>query len=176
LELYDQHVSANHLDIGVGTGYFLDHCRFPTANPRLALLDLNRNSLNKSARHLDRYDPEIYPWNALELDQLDIESFDSVAMTNLLHCLPGTMKSKRTVFEHVKALLNPGGVVFGSTILYRGVKRGFWARYQMAVSNIMGIMCNKQDDPEALEQNLQQVFPASSVNIIGCEALFWART
>ncbi len=39
LTLYDQYVSANHLDIGVGTGYFLDHCRFPAANPRLALMD-----------------------------------------------------------------------------------------------------------------------------------------
>lgn len=175
LELYDQHVSANHLDIGVGTGYFLDHCKFPTAHPRLALLDLNRNSLNKSARRLERHDPEIYHWNVLELDQLDVEGFDSIALMNLLHCLPGTMKDKKTVFEHVKALLKPGGLMFGSTLVYRGVKRGLWARYQLAVNNILGVMCNKQDDPQGLEQNLRQVFPKSCVNIVGCEALFWAR-
>jgi hypothetical protein len=29
LELYDRSVSANHLDVGVGTGYFLDRCRVP---------------------------------------------------------------------------------------------------------------------------------------------------
>ncbi len=45
LGLYDQYVSANHLDIGVGTGYFLDHCKIPAANPRIALMDLNPNSL-----------------------------------------------------------------------------------------------------------------------------------
>jgi hypothetical protein len=33
LEHYNQHVSGAHLDIGVGTGYFLDKCRFPTAQP-----------------------------------------------------------------------------------------------------------------------------------------------
>ena len=26
---YNWHVSANHLDVGVGTGYFPDRCRFP---------------------------------------------------------------------------------------------------------------------------------------------------
>jgi hypothetical protein len=29
VEHYNLHVSANHLDVGVGTGYFLDHCTFP---------------------------------------------------------------------------------------------------------------------------------------------------
>ena len=28
---YNLHVSANHLDVGVGTGYFLDHCHVPRA-------------------------------------------------------------------------------------------------------------------------------------------------
>ena len=32
---YDRHVSANHLDVGVGTGYFLDRCTFPSITPRL---------------------------------------------------------------------------------------------------------------------------------------------
>ena len=39
---YERHVTANHLDVGVGTGYFLDRCRFPSTTPRIALLDLNR--------------------------------------------------------------------------------------------------------------------------------------
>src|SRR5687768_2190711 len=30
---YDQHASGSHLDVGVGTGYFLDHCTFPNACP-----------------------------------------------------------------------------------------------------------------------------------------------
>ena len=35
LALYDANVSANHLDAGVATGFFLDACRFPVARPRL---------------------------------------------------------------------------------------------------------------------------------------------
>src|SRR5579871_5854730 len=60
LDFYNHNISANHLDIGVGTGYFLDKCEFPSATPRLALLDLNPNSLSASARRLVRYRPEAH--------------------------------------------------------------------------------------------------------------------
>src|ERR1043165_996739 len=33
---YREHVTSNHADIGVGTGYFLDRCDFEST-PRLAL-------------------------------------------------------------------------------------------------------------------------------------------
>jgi len=48
LELYNQYVSANHLDIGVGTGYFLDKCKFPGTNIRLALMDSSPNPLHRT--------------------------------------------------------------------------------------------------------------------------------
>ena len=43
LAFYNDHITANHLDVGVGTGYYLDRCRFPTDSPRVALLDMNVN-------------------------------------------------------------------------------------------------------------------------------------
>src|SRR3954471_6059932 len=49
LEHYNRNVGAVHLDVGVGTGYFLDHCRFPVSNPTIALYDLNPNSLRATA-------------------------------------------------------------------------------------------------------------------------------
>src|SRR5207253_3226886 len=55
LKQYDALVTGNHLDVGVGSGYFLDRCRFPTTRPRLSLLDLNVNSLTYTARRLRRY-------------------------------------------------------------------------------------------------------------------------
>jgi len=33
LERYDSHVGARHLDVGVGTGWFLDHCRWTGREP-----------------------------------------------------------------------------------------------------------------------------------------------
>lgn len=85
---YNRHISANHLDVGVGTGYFLDRCRFPTPTPRLALEALNENALAFTARRLARYRPDVYRRNALTPITLDAARFDSVGMNDLLHCLP----------------------------------------------------------------------------------------
>lgn len=175
LELYNQYVSANHLDIGVGTGYFLDHCRFPVANPRLALMDLNSNSLEMSKNRLERYNPEIYNVSVLDINKTELRNFDSIALTNLLHCLPGTMKMKGIVFENIRSLLNPGGVIFGSTILWNGVDNSFLAKYFINVNNARGVMTNKQDDLDGLKRNLEQHFSESYVKTIGSMALFWAR-
>ena len=37
LAAYRRHLSNNHLEVGVGTGYFLDRARFSDAAPRVAL-------------------------------------------------------------------------------------------------------------------------------------------
>ena len=68
LALYDRHVTANHLDVGVGSGYFLDRCRFPTDRPRLGLMDLNPNCLDATANRAARYQPEVYRANCTGSD------------------------------------------------------------------------------------------------------------
>lgn len=56
---------SNHLEVGVGTGYFLDRSSFPVPEPRLALLDLNPHWLKHTEARLARYTPEVYRANAL---------------------------------------------------------------------------------------------------------------
>ena len=172
---YNKYVSGDHLDIGVGTGYFMDKCRFPSQNPSIVLLDLNKNSLEVAVRRLARYKPQTYLRNALEKFDLENRKFDSIGMMNLLHCLPGDMSTKSVVFDHAKEVLNPGGVIFGSTILYRGVKRNLLATITLILDNRMGVMTNLEDDVEVLKSNLKEKFSESGVEIIGCMALFWAR-
>jgi len=94
-------------------------------------------------------------------------------MMNLLHCLPGDIRSKSVVFENLKALLNDGGVIFGSTILADSVKKNLLATYTLKISNRMGFMTNLHDDPEGLAQVLSQHFSQSRLKVIGCVALFW---
>jgi ubiquinone/menaquinone biosynthesis C-methylase UbiE len=175
IRLYNQHISANHLDVGVGTGYFLDKCTFPVPSPRLVLVDLKPNSLAVARKRLTRYFPQSYRRNVLEPLEIDGPPFDSIAVNHLLHCLPVTMQAKGTVFEHLKALLNPGGVIFGTTLLYGGVKRSFLATFTYYWLNLLGIMTNKQDDVEGLKQNLTRHFTESNIEVIGCGALFWGR-
>jgi hypothetical protein len=176
LELYDRSISANHLDVGVGTGYFLDRCRFPHPRPRLALLDLNPNSLRVAARRLARFQPEIYRANVLDPIATAGPRFDSVGASCLLHCLPGAMRTKAVVFDHLKALLNSSGVLFGATLLGGGVEPGWAARQAMKFFNAKRIFTNHEDDLLGLRDELARRFAEISVQVVGCVALFTGRT
>jgi len=172
LEHYEEHVSTNHLDVGVGTGYFLDRCRFASPSPRLALMDLNSNCLAVARGRLARYHPEVYRANVLEPIPLAAPKFDSVGMNYLLHCLPGSIRSKGVVFQHLKALLNPGGVLFGATLLHDGVQRNWLARRVMDRNNAHGIFSNTEDDLEGLRWVLSQHLTEPAVVVVGCVAIF----
>jgi hypothetical protein len=173
---YDEHVSANHLDVGVGTGYFLDRCHWPAAAPRLALVDLHENCLDVAGRRVARYDPETYCANVLEPVVIDAARFDSVGLNYLLHCLPGSIRDKADVVGHLGALANPGSVVFGATLLHDGVRRNWLARQVMARNNAHGIFCNAEDDLDGLRWALAQHLHDTEVQVVGCAALFSGRT
>jgi ubiquinone/menaquinone biosynthesis C-methylase UbiE len=175
LELYNQHVTLNHLDVGVGTGYFLDHCSFPSGKPRIILADLNTNSLEVTRKRLSRYAPTIVVADALKPINLDVESFDSAAINGLLHCLPRTIQTKSVVFDHLKPLLKPGGVIFGCTILNKGMKKSMPAQLMMNWLNFIKVFTNREDGLQDLKNELSRRFPGNDVQTIGCMALFWAR-
>jgi len=175
LDFYNQHISDKHLDIGVGTGYFLDRCRFPSTAPKIALFDLNPHSLAKSAKRLRRYNPSCYMGNALHRIDIGMSGFDSISLNYLLHCLPGNLASKSIVFEHVKPLLRDGGVIFGSTILGEGVRHNPLAKQLMKIYNAKGIFSNLSDRQSDLEAGLKAHFDEHTIHIAGCVALFSAR-
>jgi SAM-dependent methyltransferase len=175
VEHYDANVSARHLDIGVATGALLDACRFPAHDPQLTLMDLNPNSLAAASRRLARYAPRTHRANVLEDWGLEPASFDSVAMTHILHCLPGTMAEKGVAFEHAHRTLAPGGTFFGATILGKDVALNPLARRTLATNNRLGVLHNLDDGPAELDAALAAVFPTRTVVIHGAVALFAAR-
>lgn len=175
IKLYNNNISANHLDIGIGTGYFLDKCNFPEPNPRLALMDLNKTCLKIAAKRLSRYRPEIYQRNILEPLDIDTTKFDSIGILNVLHCLPGDMEHKATAFENIKSMLNPGGIVFGSTILGKGIRNSIMATLALTVSNVIGTMSNRGDGLEGLQSSLSKHFSESRIDLVGNEAIFRAK-
>ena len=120
LELYSANISANHLEAGTGTGFFLDRARGP-AFERLVLLDINQNCLDRAARRLARFRPSVRQANLLARLPRGLDRFDSVGLTYVLHCLPGRLKEKLAAVDHLKPLMREGAVLFGATILGRGV-------------------------------------------------------
>jgi ubiquinone/menaquinone biosynthesis C-methylase UbiE len=175
VRLYDANVSANHLDIGVGTGYFLDRCRFPSPRPRLVLMDLNPNCLAATAHRVRRFAPETVVANVLDPIAYRGEPFDSIGLNFVLHCLPGTIPAKSAVFDHLLPLLKPGGVVFGSTLLGVRVRSGFLARRLSRMYNRRGIFSNGEDSRADLETALAARFRDVTIDTVGCAALFTAR-
>ena len=176
VEGYDRHVGARHLDIGVGTGFFLDRCRWPVDRPEITLLDLNPNSLARAARRIRRYAPQTVRASALEPLPLGEKRYDSVGLNFLLHCLPGPIEEKtRTVVQGVKPHLDPGAVVFGSTILGRGVHHNAIGSALMRSYNRKGVFSNLDDDQEGLERALSAELSAVETEVVGTVALFSAR-
>lgn len=172
---HDRHITANHLDVGVGTGYFLDRSRFPSPDPRVVLMDPNQACLDAAGRRLARYEPERIRASVLDPVDYDGGPFDSVSMTYLLHCLPGTIDQKAIAVEHVVQLTAPGAVVFGATLLSGGVDRTWYARAVMRWNNQRGIFANANDDVEGLHRALEEHLDDVTIEIIGCAALFAGR-
>jgi 2-polyprenyl-3-methyl-5-hydroxy-6-metoxy-1,4-benzoquinol methylase len=174
---YDRHVSANHVDVGVGTGYFLDRCRFPatSAPVRVALLDISTNCLEVASKRIARLQPETIVANVLEPIAYDGPRFDSVGLNYVLHCLPGDMESKAVAVDHLLALANPGASVFGATLLHDGVDRNWLARKVMARNNAHGIFSNTEDSLDALRTVLSARLSSVSVETVGCVGIFAGR-
>lgn len=175
LDLYRRHVSAKHLDLGVGTGYFLDRCGFPVAEPRIALIDLNPTCLAVAAKRIARYQPEQHRANLLAPLTGVPGGFDSVSLTYLLHCLPGGMAEKAAVLDHLRPLMNPGATIFGATLLSEGVPRSALARGLARLYNRKGVFGNAEDSLVGLEAALTARFEVLELETVGCAALFVAK-
>ncbi|MEM8935645.1 MAG: class I SAM-dependent methyltransferase [Pseudomonadota bacterium] len=172
--LYDRNAKARHLDIGVGTGYFLDTCKWPVPNPEIALADLNLNSLQAAAKRIARYAPTLQQHNVFE-EFSPAEPFDSVGLNFLLHCLPGDgLLEKATIFDSLRNIIAPSSRVFGSTITYDAAHRSGPATWLMSAYNRRGVFSNKNDLGDDLIAGLESRFATVATERYGSVLLFEA--
>ncbi|MGV4987459.1 class I SAM-dependent methyltransferase [Streptomyces sp. NRAIS4] len=172
--MFDRNVSPDHLDVGVGTGYFLDNCR-TAPGQAITLADLNEHSLRHAARRLARFEVRTVRANALEPLPLPEAAFGSASTNFLLHCVPGTIRQKAKVLDHVAACVRPGGRIFGATVLTQGVPVGAAARAAFSAWNWRGVMHNSEDSLDDLRTELAARFPTHQLSVHGCTALFEAE-
>jgi 2-polyprenyl-3-methyl-5-hydroxy-6-metoxy-1,4-benzoquinol methylase len=173
--LYRKQLGSRHLDIGVGTGYFLDRAAFPDSHPDVTLLDPNEECLNAAAARISRYNPKCVRADALVPWPETLGQFASIGLNYVLHCLPGTMAQKCVLLDHLQPHLSEDGVVFGATILQGGAPRSGIARKLMAIYNKKGVFSNENDTQETLQKELSSRFADVEIEMIGCVALFSAR-
>jgi SAM-dependent methyltransferase len=180
------------LDIGVGTGYFPGTCESLDADTGVpvdvVLADLNPNCLEAASARVQRLSkiaPRTVQVDFLETDmtaplaitreRLGGQGFDSISCMMLIHCVPGPPARKAQSLVRLAALLNDEGVLFGTTILGKGVKHNLFGKYLMYMHNLSGIFENRLDDPEGLVGPLNEVFESVEWEVVGKTLFFEAR-
>lgn len=168
-----RNLSSNHLDVGVGTGYYLTHA---PENRAISLMDLNNSSLKAASARVGearikskiKHDVfEAYPESLRN-------KFDSISMFYLLHCLPGYMAEKEIIIKNAKMALTNNGVLYGATILGDEVKHNAFGKKLMRIYNNKGIFSNANDSEKHLKKILSEHFESTEITIIGTVALFSA--
>jgi len=174
LEEYNKHISTDHLDVGVGTGYYLDLCTFPEdkETPRIAIMDMAEKSIAETSKRIERYSPEVIWGNVLEPLIYKGNKFSSIACNYLFHCVPGSFKEKGIAFKHLSEHLADEGVLFGATICRHGVDASDEAIEMMNGNNEAGFFNNLDDSVEDLTAALNDVFSNVEVTVKGSVAIF----
>jgi hypothetical protein len=157
----------------VGTGFFVDRAGAARFD-RLALIDINRHCLDRAGARLARFEPALYQINLLAPIQLELAPFASVGLTYVLHCLPGSMSEKLAAVDHLRPLMREGAVLFGATILGRGIAPNRAARALLDLYNAKGVFNNREDDLASLSDGLRQRFDRVEIAREGCVAMFRA--
>ena len=174
LPLFRANVRHKHLDVGVGTGYYLDPSSVP-ASTRLTLVDSEASAL--AVAKLRSQQPDANAVVADVLSPLPLEDkFDSVSMYYLLHCMPVSVPEKCRVFALLKERMAPDGVLTGANVLGKGVARDnyFGAFIRRGCTN-HGIFHNKEDNAFDFERALRDNFNKVETWVVGSVFIFRAE-
>ncbi|MBF6215681.1 MULTISPECIES: class I SAM-dependent methyltransferase [Nocardia] len=173
LEQYQRLASDSHLDIGPGTGWFLQ--RVYQARPAVVeLVDLNPHPLAMAASRLRQNGIHARTHQSSVLRPLPVDrTFDSVAASLLMHCVPGGWDEKGVAFQHIADVTTDVGVFFGSTVLAepttalsRAVGHFFRSR---------GAFHHAADDEAGLRRALEAAWTDVQLRRVGQVALWTAR-
>jgi ubiquinone/menaquinone biosynthesis C-methylase UbiE len=172
VERYRKHLGHRHLDVGPGTGYFVEKAA-PPAGTEITLLDPNPNVLARCSRRLAAMHPTTVEADVMKPLPVD-GTFDSVALNFVLHCLRGPQSHKAVAIRNVAAVLKPDGVLFGGTVLGTAERHAPQARAILWAFNRKGDFDNLGDTAEGLRQILEESFQTVEIEVIGSAALFTA--
>lgn len=165
---YQRHAGDDHLDIGPGTGYFLERI---TARS-ITLLDLNASSLDAAAKRAGTHRVK----TTLRQSYFDLlphgRQYDSIGVNFVLHCILSRAKWPR--LDELRENLRPGGTLFGSTIIPDRETATPLARLLHGIYNQLGVFGNDADTIGQLTATLAS-WDDVTVTRHGQVAIFSAR-
>jgi SAM-dependent methyltransferase len=172
VEGYRRQIRGRHLDVGPGTGYFLERSGLPEGS-RVTILDPNANVLGHAARRLQNLDVTAVEADVLKPLPVD-GPFDSAALHLVIHCLPGPLSRKAAAVSNVAAVLAPTGVLFGASVLGTSGHHTWSARRVLDAFNRRGAFDNLEDSEEGLRDILAASFERVELETVGSIAIFAA--
>ena len=168
VEHYRSHAGRRHLDVGPGTGYFLERID----SPSLTLLDLNGACLTAAADRVG-HGRSVAALQQSFFDPIASEhTFDSIGLNFVLHCIPSQEKWDR--LSQLRGYLRPGGTIFGSTIIPNPDNATLAARALNSTYNRLGVFGNANDTMDELENALHG-YTDVDTRRVGQVVLFSAR-
>ena len=172
VEGYRQHIRDRHLDVGPGTGYFIENSGLPDRS-RVTILDPNTTVLDHASRRLRRLDVRAVEADVLK--PLPVEGpFDSAALHLVIHCLPGPLPRKAAAVANVAAVLAPTGVLFGASVLGTSGPHTWSSRRVLGAFNRRAAFDNLNDSEEGLREILAASFEHVDLETVGSIAIFAA--
>lgn len=170
LPFFRENITKTHIDIGVGTGYFLAHSSL-SDDASITILDLNQNSLNVAKARLNHSHVQALKHDIfLPLDPTI--KYKSISLFYLLHYLPGPPSRKLTLFNNLRNNMAPEGVLYGTTVLGKGIKHNLLGKALMALFNAKGIFDNREDSEEEMKERLNACFEKVDTKVVGTVLMF----
>ena len=77
-----------------------------------------------------------------------------------------------TLFNNLRNNMAPEGVVYGTTVLGKGIKHNLPGKALMALFNAKGIFDNKEDSEEELKERLKACFEKVEITVVGAVLMF----
>ena len=171
-ERFRARVRPNHLDVGPGTGWFLDNSDLPDGAP-ITIVDPNTHVLDHVSKRLKRFD--VTAVEADVLKPLPVNGpFASAALHLVLHCLPGPQERKQLAVTNMARVLAPDGIFFGATVLGLQGPQTKLSRAVLRVFNAQRGFDNLHDTEDSLRAMLEAAFEDVQIEIIGSVAAFAA--
>jgi SAM-dependent methyltransferase len=172
VEGYRRHVRNKHLDVGPGTGYFIERSGLP-AGSRVTIVDPNPDVLAYSSGRLRQFD--VTAVQADVLKPLPVSGpFDSAALHAVIHCLPGPLERKAAAVANVAAVLSPTGVLFGASVLGTSGPQTWLSSLVLRLFNWRRAFDNLDDSEEGLGEILAASFERVELETVGSVAIFAA--
>lgn len=172
---FAEYVTADHCDIGVGTGYFLNQMRKRGKLGQCHLIDANPACLHWVAKRLTGIKISSQCSDILEPIQPIVHPVQSISINYLIHCLSGPIARKENLFDNLRRIGQEGCIVFGSTVIGEGVGHSLLARFLLPRLNRNGMFDTSSDDLLGIMDMVNRNLINVVFRIVGSVLLFSGR-